>query len=45
MSMTCYERLEAAWNLEEADRMLEHAPCSFLLTKLMWKAGESPWEG
>jgi hypothetical protein len=27
-----------------ADLMMRHAPWSFVLTKLMWKEGESPWE-
>ncbi len=27
-----------------ADKMMQHAPWSFVLVKLMWKKGESPWE-
>jgi len=27
-----------------ADMMLKYAPWSFVLTKLMWKRGEEPWE-
>lgn len=27
-----------------ADKMLRHAPWSFILMKLMWKKGEEPWE-
>ena len=26
-----------------AEKMMKHAPWSFVLTKLMWKAGEEPW--
>ena len=29
---------------KRAKKMLEHAPWSFLLTKLMWVKGEEPWE-
>ena len=29
---------------KSAKKMLEHAPWSFLLTKLMWVKGEEPWE-
>ena len=29
---------------KNAEKMLEHAPWSFLLTKLMWVKGEEPWE-
>ena len=29
---------------KRAEKMLEHAPWSFLLTKLMWVKGEEPWE-
>jgi len=28
---------------ENADKMLEHAPWSFILVKLMWVKGEEPW--
>jgi hypothetical protein len=27
-----------------AERMLEHAPWSFLLTKVMWVEGNEPWK-
>ncbi len=27
-----------------AEKMMRYAPWSFLLTKLMWKEGEEPWE-
>ncbi len=29
---------------ENAERMMKYAPWSFVLTKLMWKKGEEPWE-
>ena len=29
---------------ERAELMMRHAPWSFVLTKVMWKKGESPWE-
>jgi hypothetical protein len=29
---------------ERAELMMRHAPWSFVLTKIMWKEGESPWE-
>jgi hypothetical protein len=29
---------------KNAEKMLEHAPWSFLLTKLMWVKGEEPWQ-
>lgn len=29
---------------KNAEKMLEHAPWSFILTKLMWVRGEEPWE-
>jgi hypothetical protein len=29
---------------KNAEKMLEHAPWSFLLTKLMWVKGDEPWE-
>jgi hypothetical protein len=28
-----------------AERMMRHAPWSFVLTKLMWQKGEDPWAG
>ena len=27
-----------------AEKMMKHAPWSFVLVKLMWKKGEEPWE-
>lgn len=27
-----------------AEKMMRHAPWSFVLTKLMWKEGEGPWD-
>ena len=27
-----------------AEKMMRHAPWSFVLTKLMWQKGEEPWE-
>jgi len=29
---------------KRAEKMMKHAPWSFVLTKLMWKKGEEPWE-
>lgn len=26
-----------------AEKMMRHAPWSFVLTKLMWQKGEEPW--
>jgi hypothetical protein len=26
-----------------AEKMMRHAPWSFVLTKLMWQEGEEPW--
>jgi hypothetical protein len=28
---------------EYADRIMEYAPWSFALVKIMWKKGEEPW--
>ncbi|HEX9907683.1 MAG TPA: hypothetical protein VGB78_04350 [Thermoplasmata archaeon] len=28
---------------DSAEKMMKHAPWSFLLAKLMWKKGEEPW--
>jgi hypothetical protein len=28
---------------KNAEKMMRHAPWSFLLTKLMWQKGEEPW--
>ena len=27
-----------------AEKMMKHAPWSFVLMKLVWKKGEEPWE-
>ena len=27
-----------------SDKMMRHAPWSFVLTKLMWQKGEGPWD-
>ena len=27
-----------------AEKMMRHAPWSFVLAKLMWKEGEGPWD-
>lgn len=27
-----------------AEKMLKYAPWSFILSKIMWKKGEKPWE-
>lgn len=29
---------------KRAEKMMKHAPWSFLLIKKMWKEGEKPWE-
>lgn len=40
------DQVTARWLFgENAERMMEHAPWSFLLLKLMWKEGEGPWGG
>ena len=37
-------RVIARWLFgKRAEKMLEHAPWSFILIKLMWKKGEEPW--
>lgn len=28
---------------KNAEKMMRHAPWSFVLVKLMWKKGEEPW--
>lgn len=39
------DRVTAKWLFgENAERMMKYAPWSFVLTKLMWKKGEEPWE-
>jgi len=27
-----------------ADKIMSHAPWSFVLLRVMWKKGEAPWE-
>jgi len=39
------DRAKAKWLFgRRADMMMKYAPWSFVLTKLMWKKGEEPWE-
>lgn len=39
------DRVTAKWLFGDyADKMMRHAPWSFVLTKLMWQKGEEPWE-
>lgn len=39
------DQVTARWLFgKKAEKMLQHAPWSFVLTKLMWKKGEEPWE-
>lgn len=39
------DEVTAKWLFgERADKMMRYAPWSFVLTKLMWKKGEEPWE-
>ena len=39
------DKAKAKWLFgKRADKMLKHAPWSFVLSKLMWKKGEEPWE-
>lgn len=39
------DQITARWLFgDNAERMMAHAPWSFVLTKLMWKPGEAPWE-
>jgi hypothetical protein len=39
------DQVTAQWLFgKKAERMMRHAPWSFLLTKLMWQKGEEPWE-
>jgi hypothetical protein len=39
------DQVTAKWLFgEQAEKMMRYAPWSFLLTKLMWKEGEEPWE-
>jgi uncharacterized protein YciU (UPF0263 family) len=39
------DQVTAKWLFgAHADKMMRHAPWSFVLTKLMWQKGEAPWE-
>jgi hypothetical protein len=39
------DRITAKWLFgNNAEKMMKYAPWSFVLTKLMWKKGEEPWE-
>ncbi len=39
------DRAMAKWLFgERAEKMLQYAPWSFALLKLMWKKGEEPWQ-
>jgi hypothetical protein len=39
------DRAMAKWLFgERAKKMMQYAPWSFALLKLMWKKGEEPWE-
>ena len=38
------DRAMARWLFgKKADKMMQYAPWSFALLKLMWKKGEEPW--
>jgi hypothetical protein len=38
------ETVKARWLFGSyAEKMMRHAPWSFVLTKLMWQEGEEPW--
>jgi hypothetical protein len=38
------DQVTARWLFgKNAEKMMRHAPWSFLLTKLMWQRGEEPW--
>jgi hypothetical protein len=40
------DQVTASWLFgRNAEKMMRYAPWSFLLTKVMWKKGEGPWEG
>jgi hypothetical protein len=39
------DAVTASWLFgRSADKMMRYAPWSFILTKLMWKRGEEPWQ-
>jgi hypothetical protein len=38
------DQVTAKWLFgKNAEKMMKHAPWSFVLMKLMWKKGEEPW--
>ena len=38
------DQVTARWLFgENAEKMMRHAPWSFVLLKVMWKKGEEPW--
>ncbi len=38
------DQVTARWLFgQNAEKMMRHAPWSFVLIKLMWKKGEEPW--
>ncbi len=38
------DQVTARWLFgKNAEKMMAHAPWSFVLIKLMWKKGEEPW--
>ncbi len=38
------DQVTARWLFgNNAEKMMRHAPWSFVLIKLMWKKGEEPW--
>jgi hypothetical protein len=38
------DQVTAKWLFgENAEKMMRHAPWSFVLLKVMWKKGEEPW--
>jgi len=40
-----FSQVLAKWLFgKNAEKMMRYAPWSFVLTKLMWKKGEEPWE-
>ncbi len=39
-----FDGITAKWLFgKNAEKMMKHAPWSFVLLKLMWKKGEEPW--
>jgi hypothetical protein len=40
-----FNQVTAKWLFgKTAEKMMKYAPWSFVLTKLMWKVGEAPWD-